>query len=162
MASNPPNPNGSNGTTSDPREQVMWDIYITKLANGIDNAYESAIEAGYEPSSAKNIRLREWFKERYKSLERKEMLSDAEKVLRKAMRYSVEKIDDEGNVKILSDVLRIQTDVAKHLTSTLGKDKGYSTRVENTGKDGEQINLGVVLLPTRNTTIEEPQDDTGL
>lgn len=135
-----PNPNGANQTTSDPREQVCWDLYVDSITNGQENAYESAINAGYEPSSAKNITLRGWFKERLEDLERKNMLSDSEKLLRKTLRYKSE--DNEGNPKV--DLLRIQTDVSKHLTSTLGKDKGYANRVENTGKDGKDLQINIV------------------
>jgi len=131
---NPPNPNGANGTTSDPREQVMWDFYIESILENRENAYESAIKAGYEKGTAKTITVRRWFIERLEDLERKNMLSDAEKVLRKTLKYKTE--DQDGNVK--TDLLRIQTDVSKHLTSTLGKNKGYSTKVENevTNPDG--------------------------
>lgn len=135
LESNPSNPNGANGTTSDPREQACWDFYVESITQNRVNAYESAIKAGYEESSAKNITLRGWFKERLEDLERKEMLSKAEKVLAKTLNYSTE--DADGNVKV--DLLRVQTDVSKHLTSTLGKDKGYSTRQENTGKDGKDL-----------------------
>lgn len=123
------NPNGANGTTSDPREQACWDFYVESIIAGQVNASASAIKAGYTESSAKNIMLREWFKERLENLERKEMLSKAEKVLSKTLNYTTE--DKEGNVKV--DLLRVQLDASKHLTSTLGKDKGYSTRTENTG-----------------------------
>lgn len=140
------NPNGSNQHTSDPREQICWDFYVESVAKGQDNAFESAIKAGYEESSAKNITLRGWFKERLEDLERKNMLSDAEKLLRKTLRYKTE--DDEGKVKV--DLLRVQVDASKHLTSTLGKDKGYSSRVEATGKDGTKLFEGVEITVRKN------------
>jgi len=140
------NPNGANGTTSDPREQITWDIYVENLAKGIDNAYKSAIDGGYEDSSAKHITLRRWFIERKENLERQDMLSDAEKVLRKTLRYNVERTNKEtGETEIKTDLLRIQTDVAKTVATTLGKDKGYSTRVENTGKNGQDL-INTVLV----------------
>lgn len=120
------NPNGANGTTSDPREQVMWDNYIKNLSNGIDNAYKAAIEAGYEESSAKNITARGWFIERKDKLRRKEMLSKAERNLDKTL--DIEYITDEG--KIIPELLKIQTDVSKTIAQTLGKSEGYSTKVE--------------------------------
>lgn len=132
-------PYSSNGTISDPREQIFWDIFIEKLSKGIENAYESAIEAGYEETTAKNITLTGWYKERKDKLKRKDMLSKAEKVLQKTLEY---KTEDEGG-KIKTDLLRIQTDVAKHITGTLGKDEGYSTRTEQTGKDGKDLFNGL-------------------
>ncbi len=124
-----PNPNGANGSVSDPREQVCWDIYVSK---GLENAYQSALEAGYTESTAKLVTTRDWFIERLQRLRRKDMLSNAEKVLDKTLKYNPE--DEEGKVK--TDLLRIQTDVAKHVTETLGKNDGYSKRNELTGKDG--------------------------
>jgi hypothetical protein len=135
METNPPNPHGANGTTSDPREQICWDFYVESIAKGQANAYQSAKKAGYEESTAKQITVRSWFLERLEELERKEMLSLAEKKLKKTLTYEVQ--DDTG--KVITDLLRIQTDVSKHLTSTLGKDKGYSTRSELTGKGGEKL-----------------------
>lgn len=134
-----PNPNGANGTTSDPREQICWDFYVEGIAQGRENAYEAALKAGYTESSAKNITMRDWFKERLRKLEQKEMLSDAEKVLKKTLAYQTEK-DGEVNVPLL----RVQADVAKTVVTTLGKDEGYSTRSEITGKDGEQLQVTVL------------------
>lgn len=133
------NPYGANGTTSDPREQKMWDIYVTNLSKGIDNAYEAAIKAEYTESSAKNITLTGWFKERKAKLKRKDMLSDSEKLLHKTINY--EHVDKEGNVKV--DLLRVQTQVAMTLAETLGKEEGYSKRSELTGKDGEPLQITI-------------------
>jgi hypothetical protein len=135
MAVTNPNPNGANGTTSDPREQVMWDIYIEKLTKGIDNAKASAIEAGYSEPHADNITLQGWFKERKDKLRRKEMFSKAERNLNKGLDESY--YDKEGNVR--SDVMRIVMDVSKTVATTLGKDEGYSGRNELTGKGGKDL-----------------------
>lgn len=142
------NPNGSNQYTPDPREQVMWDFYVESLSKGQPNAYESAVKAGYEESTAKQITVRRWFLERLESLERKEMLSKAEKVLKKTLNYSTE--DEEGKIKV--DLLRVQTDVAKTVVTTLGKDKGYSTRSELTGKDGEALSINIIKYEDNDTS----------
>jgi hypothetical protein len=129
-----PNPNGANGTTSDPREQSCWDYYVESIQSGQVNAYQSAIKAGYSKSNALNITTREWFIERLGRLRRKGMYEKAEKVLEKTLNYETE--DQDGNVK--TDLLRIQTDVAKTVVKTLGKDD-YSERTELTGKDGQAL-----------------------
>lgn len=131
----------SNGTTSDPREQICWDIYVTNLTKSIDNAYASAIEAGYSESSAKNITMNAWFKERLGKLRRKDMLSKAEKVLDKTLDMIT--VNSEGNEN--PALLRIQTDVAKTVVTTLGKDEGYSTRSEVTGKDGKELPTPILI-----------------
>lgn len=138
---NKPNPNGANGTTSDPREQKMWDIYTTKLANGIENAYEAAREAGYEESTAKQITVRSWFLERKSKLRRKDMLSKAERNLDKTL--DLVTVNKEG----LEDpqLLKIKIDVSKTIVTTLGKNDGYTTREELTGKDGKDLPSTVLV-----------------
>lgn len=140
------NPNGANGTTSDPREQKCWDFYVEGIAKGQVNAYEAGKKAGYSEDHSRNITMQGWFKGRIDSLERKEMLSLAEKVLMKTLKYKTEKIDDKGEEIIKSDVLRIQVDASKHITSTLGKDKGYSSRSELTGKGGKDLPTPIMNL----------------
>jgi hypothetical protein len=116
----------SNQHTSDEREQKCWDFYVATVSSGCPNAYQSAIKAEYSKDHAENITLQGWFKERNNKLIRKDMLSKAEKVLDKTLSYNAE--NEEGVVK--TDLLRIQTDVAKHITKTLGKDEGYSEKTE--------------------------------
>jgi len=141
------NPNGANNTTSDPREQIMWDIYVTKLAGGIDNAYASAKEAGYEDSTSRQITVRCWFLERKEHLVRKEMLSTAEKVLKKAIEYKTDKVDAEtGEIKVNTSLLSIQVGVATTIATTLGKNKGYSTRTELTGAEGKDLPAPIISL----------------
>lgn len=136
------NPNGANGTTSDPREQKMWDIYITNIANGVENAYKAAVEAGYSKDHAENITIQGWFKERKAKLRRKDMLSKAERNLDKVLDF--EMMTDEGkvNTQVASLVIGVSTTVA----STLGKEEGYSTRQEMTGKDGKDFEVKTIII----------------
>ena len=135
------NPNGANGTTSDPREQVMWDIYTANLLKGLDNAKKAAREAGYSEEHSDNITLQGWFKGRKDKLRRKEMLSKAERNLDKALDTPYE--NDEG--KIMPDVMRIVIDVSKTIASTLGKED-YSTRTEQTGADGKDLPTPIIVV----------------
>jgi hypothetical protein len=120
------NPYGANGTTSDPREQIMWDNYVKSIAEGKENAYKSAIDAGYEESNAKNITMREWFKERLRKLKRKEMLSKAERNLDEML--DLDTYDEKG--KNNPQLLNIKKDVSVTIAKTLGKDDGYSEKKE--------------------------------
>lgn len=133
------NPYGANGTTSDPREQKMWDIYVTNLSKGIDNAYEAAIQAEYTESSAKNITLTGWFKERKAKLRRKDMLTKSERVLDETL--DMDTVNKEGAID--PQLHKIKVDVAKTIVGTLGKDEGYSTRSEITGANGEPLQISV-------------------
>ncbi|HRF69826.1 MAG TPA: hypothetical protein PKV66_00180 [Candidatus Pelethenecus sp.] len=131
------NPNGANGTTSDPREQKTWDIYVANLSKGIENAYKAAVEAGYSKDHAENITIQGWFKERKAKLKRKDMLSKSEKVLDETL--DMPTLDKEGLVD--PQLLKIKVDVAKTIATTLGKEEGYSTRSELTGKDGKDLKI---------------------
>ena len=129
----------ANQHTSEPREQKMWDIYVTNLLKGIDNAYKAAIDAGYSEDHSRNITMQGWFKERNARLKRKDMLSKAERNLDKVLDTSYH--NAEGEIK--PDIMKIVVDVSKTVVSTLGKDDGYSTRTEQTGKDGKDL-----IMPT--------------
>lgn len=144
-----PNPNGANGTTSDPREDVFWELYVK---NNLENAYKCALEAGYTESTATTITTREWFKERLQKLRRKDMLSKAERNLDKAL--DTVYLSEEG--KIQPEVMRIVMDVSKTVASTLGKEH-YSTRTEQTGKDGKDLVPTPILGGITNAV---PEDDS--
>jgi hypothetical protein len=127
------NPNGANGTTGDPREELCWKFYIESVIANKENAYQSAIDAGYSNDHSRNITMQGWFKERKAKLKRKEMFTKAEKKLDQL-------IDSEDE--------RVAADVSKFIAKTLGKDEGYSERTETTGKDGGPV--GVIILPQKN------------
>jgi hypothetical protein len=102
--------------------------------------------AGYEDGYARQITTLPWFLEKVRS---SDMVSRAEKVLEKTLNYETE--DDDGNVKV--DLLRVQTAVATTIVTTLGKDKGYSSRSEFTGKDGGAIEIDDKTKETSNALI---------
>lgn len=134
------NPNGSNATLPDPRQQICWDFYVESVSKGFPNATESAIKAGYEPSTAKDITSAGWFLARKEQLKRRGMYSKAERNLDKIL-----DIDYEEDGKIRSDVLRVVADVSKSIVTTLGKDDGYSTKTEtDLTSGGEKIAVNVI------------------
>jgi len=130
------NVSDANQHTKDEREQKCWDFYIEGITNGIENALQAALKAGYSKDHARNITLQGWFKERKDKLIRKDMLSKAEKVLDTTLSY--DPLDEQGKPKV--DLIKVQTDVAKHITKTLGKDN-YSERNEHTGSGGEPLSI---------------------
>lgn len=126
------NPNGANQWILDPRQKLCWELYVNPKSETFGNAFKSGLKAGYEESYCRTILETEWLREKVLRLN---LLGKAEKVLNKTLDYSTE--DEEGKVKV--DLLRVQTDVAKTVVTTLGKDEGYSTRSELTGKDGDAL-----------------------
>jgi phage terminase small subunit len=135
----------SNQNTSDPREQLCWDFYLEKLSQGVTNAYQSAVEAGYSVSHAENITLQGWFKERLAKLKRKEMLSKAERNLDKILDFKMTDDEDKVNTPVANLVATVSTTITK----TLGKDEGYSDRTEHTGKNGGAIEIEGVEISVR-------------
>lgn len=131
-ATNPPNPNGANQYQLDPRQKLCWESYINPRSETFGNATQSAIKAGYEPDYADQITTIEWFKGK---LRRLNMLSKGERVLEETLEYIA--LNEEGKVDV--GIARIKLDAAKHVTSTLGKEEGYSNRSEITGKDGKDL-----------------------
>lgn len=127
------NPNGSNQYQLDPRQKLCWEFYVNPKSETFGNGMQSAIKAGYEETYANQITTVEWFKEKVRRLN---MLSKGEKVLDETLDY--DHIDPESG-KIDSSIARIKLDAAKHVTSTLGKDEGYSSRQENTGAGGKDL-----------------------
>lgn len=150
-----------------PQQKRMWDFYIKPSSTSFGNANLSAQKAGYTVYTANQITNMTWFKTKKRRLG---MLGKAENALERALDMDI--IDSEGNLK--ADLARVQTDVAKFVAKTLGKDEGYSERTEMTGANGQPIvfmpaelmdkyNLNKEEDNMRDTTIEEvpvdPQDD---
>jgi len=126
------NPNGSNQYVLDPRQKTCWEFYTTPKSETFGNATQSAIKAGYTDGTADTITLTEWFCGRLWKLN---AVLKGENKLRELMELPI--VDPEGKVDI--GIARIQADLAKYVTSTLGKDEGYATRQENTGKGGKDL-----------------------
>lgn len=127
------NPNGANQYSYDPRQKLCWDYYINPKSKTFGNATQSAIKAGYTSGTANTITTTEWF---IGKLWKLNSVNKAEETFKKILELPA--IDENNRVD--SGVLRIQADIAKFLASTQGKDEGYSTRSEVTGKDGEALN----------------------
>ena len=127
------NPNGSNQYILDPRQKICWEFYTTPNTETFGNATQSAIKAGYTDGTADTITLTEWFCGR---LWRLNAVMKGETKIKELMEYPL--ADQEGKMDV--GLARIQADLAKYVTSTLGKDEGYSSRTEQTGKDGEPLN----------------------
>lgn len=125
----PTNPYGANQFMLDPRQKRCWENYINPKSDTFGNGMQSAIKAGYEPEYANQITTTEWFKDKVRRLN---LLSKAEKVLDETL--EIIPIDEFG--KPDSALHRVKLDAAKFIASTQGKDVGYSTRTEQTGRDG--------------------------
>ena len=129
----------------DPRQKLCWGNYVDQTKPTFSNAYQSAVQAGYSEFYSRTITSRSWFKDKVR---RTHLLTKAEKVINKILDMESDK----------ADILRVQSDAAKHITKTLGKDDGYTekTEVENSGS-------GIVFLPVelinKFNLAEKPKED---
>ncbi len=89
-----------------------------------DNTWDTWIYKDYK-DFRKN--LTSWKKERL--LKKSEKLS--EEIL------DIDHVDEKGGVD--TDILRVKQKESEFVRTTLGKEEGYSTRNELTGKDGEKL-----------------------
>jgi len=137
---------------ADPRQSLFLSYYIDTKSKTFSNALQSALKAGYSRETSESITssMPNWLSE---SLGKNNRLVKAEKVLDKTLEYSTE--TDKG---VDTNLLRVQTDVAKFIAGTLGKDRGYSSRSEVTGKDGKDLPTpilqGVIDVHTDNSSKE--------
>lgn len=150
----------SNQYTPDPREEKCWNLYIQSISDGVPNAYKAAMESGYSNDHSRNITLQGWFKGRSSKLKRKDMLTKAEKVLENTLEMNDEEeviINGEsfGIKKRVPALTKIKQDTAKFLAERLGKNEGYATRTEHTGKDGDPIALSVEKTEEISKAIDE-------
>lgn len=130
----PSNPNGSNQYQLDPRQLTCWNFYVDPRSETFGNATQSALKAGYEFETADKITSTDWFLGKRRRLN---MLSKAEKVLDETLDYIA--IGEEGKVDV--GIGRLKLDAAKVIATTLGKDEGYSSKLEiatNTFNDKEK------------------------
>ncbi len=134
----------------DPRQRLMWNYYIDQTSETFSNAKRSAIKAGFSEYYSNSITNQAWYKDKKR---RMHLLSKAEKVLNKILKMNTE--DEKGKPK--ADVLRVQADMAKHVTKTLGKDEGYSEKTEVTG--GSNIVFLPVELINKFNLAEKPKED---
>ena len=138
----------------DPRQQVCWDYYINPDSPTFGSVAKSAVRAGYPEISCHSIYGSRWFRSRKEQLMRKGiLLSDAERVLLKTLKYKTDREVEEKGEKIRKvnvSLLSVQVEAAKHVTKTLGKDQGWAERVEQTGKNGSALPIPIINVLINN------------
>lgn len=132
----------------DPRREECWKFYLNKSSNTYGNAYLSAIKANYGKGYAKQITTQQWW---LAKVRKSGLLGKAEKVLDEDLEMEtvvpvigmfgpiIDKKTKKALTKIDPDLRRIRQSSATFIAGRLGKNKGYSTRTEVTGKDGEKL-----------------------
>lgn len=133
-----------------PRQIDFLARYTNPTSPTFSNALQSALKAGYKQEYAENIThiMPKWLLD---NVGKNKRLRKAEKIFDKTLEYNP--VDEGG--KVDTSLLAIQNKSAIFLTSTLGKNEGYTTRTEHTGKDGGKIELEV----SREQEINEALDN---
>ncbi len=140
----PTNPNGANQYVMDPRQKLCWESYANPNSPTFGNALQSALKAGYEEVTARQITGFPWFKEKQI---RNNLLSKAEKVLDDCLELDV--MDDKGNRD--NGAWKIKQDTAKFIAQARGKAEGYEDENKQTVDSLTQI-LNALALATSNRT----------
>lgn len=120
----------SNEYHFDLRQDVAWKLYTDQRSDTFNNAYKSAVKAGYTDLTARRITLEKWWARKLRLLE--EMLPLAEDIMMEDMKMDVKVpiiIDKEIQYKKDPQLLRIRSETAKFIGSTVGRDK-YHTKTE--------------------------------
>lgn len=147
---NPSNPYKANQHKPDPRQAIMWQYYLESILNGQKNAKEAAKKAGYSDAEASAVTVRSWFIARNKKLRRKQLVDKSEEKFEQVL--TLPAIDQEGKPDV--PLLRVQTDVAKYVTSTQGKKKGYTTKTEtDITTDGKGLPATINIITPHGSDI---------
>lgn len=130
------------------RRQLCWDLYMKSIRRGSPNAYKAALAAGFSNATSLNIGNLAWFKQKKEKIFRSKLMSNAERNIARVinMKYSKMKILDDGTEEevIDKDLMKVVLDMSKLVVTTLGKDKGYSTKTEVVGNVGGEIKINSV------------------
>lgn len=109
-----------------PQQELFLERYTNPKSPTFGNALQSALTAGYSQEYSESItsQLPDWLSE---NIGRFKLLRKAENVLTKTLDY--EPVDEKG--KIDNSLLAIQNKTAQFLAETIGKNQGYSKKIEN-------------------------------
>lgn len=148
------NPNGANQWLLDPRQLKTWEYYVNiKDKSTFGNAYRSAVKAGYTEKTSAQITTQTWFLEK---LRKSNLYNKGVKVLDEVMQteHIVKKIGMFGPIidpikkeyvyEVDTAILKLKNQAAMFVTERLGKDDGFSTRNELTGKDGKDLPIPIL------------------
>lgn len=102
----------------DLRQDVAWNLYTDQRSDTFNNAYRSAVKAGYSENTAKRISVEKWWINKIHIL--REMMPLVEKNIMEDL--SIEK--SEGK-----EMRKIRSEMTKFTASTVGRAK-YHTKTE--------------------------------
>lgn len=112
---------------------IAFDYYSDPKSETFDNAYKSAVKAGFPDSSAKNITRSQWWKHEQEMLET--LLPQAERNIREILQMNptAQRYDPETGELIAeivdSRLLRIKSDMSTFVAETRGSKK-YTKKIK--------------------------------
>lgn len=153
----PSNPYKANQFIPDPRQAVMWDIYLKGWMKGFPNAKQAALDAGYSYTTAINVTNFPWFKDKFDKLKRKDFLSKGERNLEKFLDLDYSKLNElTGEMTDIDiDKAKLVADMTKLVVTTLGKDEGYSSKTTLDQKVSGEVQIRAVSYA--DAVIEAPK-----
>lgn len=99
-----------------------------------------------------------WYYEDYKGFRKNVISWKRERLLKKSEKLSEEILDlphfdDDGRTD--TNILRVKQKESEFVRTTLGKDEGYSSRTEVTGRNGEPISTATEEISNLAKTLNE-------
>jgi hypothetical protein len=116
------------------RRELCWKYYLETVRDGNPSARASAIRAGFSENTAINIGNIKWFKDKKDKLRQSKMMTNSERNLARFVNMSITKLKklEDGTEEEVFDIekAKLVADISKFILSTIGKDKGYSSKTE--------------------------------
>lgn len=123
-----------------PQQELFLERYTNPKSPTFGNATQSALSANYSREYAENITglMPDWLSENIGDMKR---LKRAEKNLDEVQNLPI--VDEEGKVDV--QLIEKRNKVDMFLAERLNKQK-YSTRIEQTGKDGKDLPTPIMQI----------------
>ena len=114
----------------DLRQDIAWNLYTDQRSETFNNAYKSAVKAGFSDSTSRCIGSEQWWINKIKML--REMLPLAEEILMEDMKLEPREpmlINQQIEYKVNPQLRKIRNETGKFIASTVGRAK-YHTKTE--------------------------------
>lgn len=126
-----------------PQRQEFLKLYLDPKSPSFSNALQSGLKAGFSQEYSESItyQMPDWLAEALGNSRNSKRLEKSISNLEEIQELSIK--NEEG--KIIPEILKERTKVDMFITERLGKEEGFSTRTELTGKKGEDLIKTIVI-----------------
>lgn len=126
-----------------PQRQEFLKLYLDPKSPSFSNALQSGLKAGFSQEYSESItyQMPDWLAEALGNSRNSKRLEKSISNLEEIQELSIK--NEEG--KIIPEILKERTKVDMFITERLGKEEGFSTRTELTGRKGEDLIKTIII-----------------